>query len=79
MTKKQEAKLIAEYREFLKLNPIEYKPIPNMKGYMGVSETDMQEKDAEFLKHIGYEGDATDFYWEHGTHLLTIRLKAMDR
>ena len=36
-------------------------------------------KVSELLKHIGYEGDATDFYWEHGTHLLTIRLKAMDR
>lgn len=79
MTKANEAKMVRAYKEFLKVSPMVWTDSPIMKGYKCISEAEMQKKDEEFLKHIGFEGDSADFYWEHGVSLLTIRLKAMDR
>lgn len=79
MTKAKEAKMVKAYKEFLKVSPMVWKENPYMKGYKCISEADMMKKDEEFLKHIGYEGDEADFYWEYGVSLVSIRLQAIDR
>lgn len=77
MTKKKLNEMIKTYKEFLKLSLMEFEE-SGIEGYRCISKAKMQEKGAEFLKYIGYEGDSTDFYYEYGINLLTIRLKAME-